>query len=523
MSIGPLAGTGQRLRFWGLASGLDVDQIVSQLMQVERIPLERLEQRRQLLVWTKQDYLGVYGLLDQVRQSLTPLKLAGTFQARRASSSAEDVVTALASSIAEPGVHEIRVQQLAQGIRLASSGPISRSQDRSTLWTQFGISDSVQTFELTLQMTDSRGQRSVTLTLDRSDPQRDDIRDLVAAINDSGLGVVASYDATFDRLFIRSQETDSAVTLQVTDATVDVYDPATQSYVPMDVWEDLLKLGDPSTPFTGQDAIFDLDGATGLRASSNQVTVAGVTYTLRSVGSATVTVAQDTDGIVAAIRAFIDRYNEALSHINQKVGERRLYDYPPLTDAQKEEMTEEEIQRWEERARQGLLQGDSLLTGVVSGLRMDVADPVKGLPAGLDSLAAIGITTGAYQEGGLLHLDESKLRQALQQDPEVVMRLFVGDAGQGIEGMAARLSSTLTGAMDRIRLRAGVMGLDADNSGLGRQIASLDDQILRMEERLTQIEARYYRQYSLMEQVVGQLNAQSAWLAQVFLGQGQQQ
>lgn len=517
MSLGPLQFSSQRLRFFGLASGLDIDQIISQLMQVERIPLDRLEQRRELLVWTKQDYLGIYTLLDQVRQALTPLKLASTFQARTAASSAENVATATASSGTSPGTHTLKVVQLAKGIQLASSDRISRTSDRSTLWTQFGIDSSVSSFTLKLQMTDSQGTRSAELTFSQSDPARDDINDLVAAINNSGLGLTAYYDATFDRLFISSQQTGASVTLQVTDTQVTLTGGTASA-----VWQDLFKLGNTASPFTGQDAIFDLDGATGLSSPTNQFTVGGVTYTLNGAGTATITVAQDTDSILAAVGAFVDKYNEALATINQKVSERRLYDYPPLTDAQKKEMSQDEIKQWEEKARQGLLQGDTLLLSVVSRVRRSVSDPVKGTGSAYTTLASVGITTGPYQEGGRLYLDEAKLRQALQQDPDGVMKLFTAQGVSSDEqGIAIRLGGTLNDALEQIRLRAGVMGLDTDNSGLGRQIAWLDAQIQAMEERLRRTEERYYRQYSLMEQVVGQLTGQSAWLAQVFLGQSQ--
>ncbi|WP_324670193.1 flagellar filament capping protein FliD [Geochorda subterranea] len=517
MSVDPVSFAGNRLRFFGFASGLDIDQIVSKLMQAERIPLDRLEQRRQILVWTKEDYLRISSLMDELRQALTPLKLNSTFQARTASSSDGGVVSATAAPGTPAGTHEITVTQLAKGIQLASSGAISRTSDRRTLWTQFGIDPNASpSFTLNLQVTDSRGPRSASLTFSVTDPSRDDIGDLVAAINNSGLGLTAVYDATLDRLFITSQETGGSVSLTVGDATVTLSEGGSDT-----VWEGLLKLGSTAAPFTGQDAVFSLDGASGLQVSTNRFTIGGVTYELKGLGTATVTVFQDTDAMVQAITAFVDKYNEALGEINGKVSERRLYDYPPLTEAQKKDMTQDEIDAWQKKARQGLLQANSLLISIASRMRLDVSNRVQGTGSVYTTLASIGITTGSYEEGGKLYVDEAKLREALQTDPYGVAALFTtAGTSSDTQGVAIRLGSTLDLAIGRIRTRAGLAGVEVDGSGLGREIALLDDQMARMEERLSALEERYYRQFSVMEEVLAQLGAQAAWLSQQFGGGG---
>ena len=509
MSVDPVSFAGDRLRFLGFASGVDIDAIVGQLMRAERIPLDRLEQRRQLLVWTKEEYLSVNALLDAVRQVLTPLKLTSTFRVRTAESSNPAVATVTAAPGATVGSYTLKVTQLASGIHLASAGPITLSDppDRTDLWTQFGI-DRVQdpTISLTLSVTDSRGARSTTLTFDAS--EQDDIYDVVAAINASDLGLSASYDATLDRLFISSRETGAQVTLSVTDDVVSVGGQARQ------VWADLFQL---PTSASGQDALFELNGATGLTSSTNAITIAGVTYQFKDVGTTTITVAQDTDVIIQAIRDFVERYNQALGAINVEVREQRLRDFMPLTSAQREEMTEAEITAWEEKARQGLLQGDSLLVSIASRMRSGVSRRVDGTGSTYNTLSAIGITTGLYFEGGKLYIDETKLREALNSDPEGVEKLFTAQGPTSdTQGIAIRLGNALNDAVDRIRSRAGVSGFEVDNSGLGRQIRLLDEQIARMEVRLADTEARYYRQFTLMETVLAQLSTQALWLSQQF-------
>lgn len=510
MGMDPISFAGDRLRFFGFGSGLDVDDIVKQIMTAERIPLDRLEQRRQSLVWTKQDYWAIRQGLDQLRSAVSPLKYSATFAARKATSTEEGVAVASVAAGAPEGVYEVHVTQLARGIQEASSGAITTSPggDRTSLWSQFGI-DATATPEIRLTLNVTSGGEMHSKELVFSAEAGDDIHDVVAAINGAGLGVTAAYDEALDRLFVSSRETGQAVQLAVTDQSATLSGGGTA-----DVWADLFRL---PVAAAGQDAVFDLNGATGLHQAGNQFTIAGVTYELRGAGTATITVAQDVDAMVSSIKAWVDQYNETLGRIQLEVSEKRDYDYPPLTDAQKEEMSQDEIKAWEEKARQGMLQGDALLVRIASEMRMAVSSRVGGTGSTYTSLASVGITTGAWYEGGVLHVDEAKLRQALQADPDGVSALFRADgATEAEQGVAVQLGEKLDRAVGLVRDRAGLEGLEDDSSGLGEQIRLLDDQIERWETRLQAAEERYYQQFSLMEQVVAQLSSQATWLAQQF-------
>ncbi|MBE3598517.1 MAG: flagellar filament capping protein FliD [Limnochordaceae bacterium] len=168
-----------------------------------------------------------------------------------------------------------------------------------------------------------------------------------------------------------------------------------------------------------------------------------------------------------------------------------------------------------------MLQGDALLVRIGSEMRMAVTSAVNGTGSTYTTLASIGITTGDWFEGGLLHVDEAKLRQALDADPDGVAALFgASGATTDTQGVAVRLGKELDDAVGLIRDRAGLEGIEVDQSGLGRQIELLDDQIQRWEERLATIEERYYRQFTVMEQVLAQLGSQATWLGQQFAQSG---
>ena len=128
--------------------------------------------------------------------------------------------------------------------------------------------------------------------------------------------------------------------------------------------------------------------------------------------------------MVKRITDFVDLYNETIAEINGKLMEPYYRDFPPLTDKQKEAMSEREIELWEEKAKSGMLRNDTMLSGILSRCVWPFRLRGGGNRGEYNSLHTIGITTGLWHERGNLHVNETKLREALAKDPESVMALF---------------------------------------------------------------------------------------------------
>jgi len=244
---------------------------------------------------------------------------------------------------------------------------------------------------------------------------------------------------------------------------------------------------------------------------------------LKEAGGQTVRVAvsHDVDAVVEKIKAFVETYNSTLESITGELYEQRYRDYPPLTDEQKKEMSDREIELWEEKARSGMLRGDQLLSSIYNNIRAVTMARVEGLSGKYTSLSSIGITTGHYTERGKLHIDETRLREALTSDPEGVMNLFTQSGeSAGQSGVAVKLYDAVNNAMSRITDKAGSNAALYDNSVLGRDISRLNQSISLAEDRLLRLEVRYYRQFTAMEQAINRMNQQSMWLTQMlFSGQ----
>src|SRR5690606_40383482 len=146
----------------------------------------------------------------------------------------------------------------------------------------------------------------------------------------------------------------------------------------------------------------------------------------------------------------------------------------PRPQAQRKEMEGAHLRLWQERARSGLPRGDAMLSSILSSLRQALGAVVSGTGSEYNSLASVGITTGPWSERGILHLDEAKLREALEQDPAGVAALFRQDGAGGERGLIHRVRDALKSGMERITDRVGTAGSSADLSAIGRQIGWLN-------------------------------------------------
>lgn len=492
------------IRVSGLASGIDTETMVNELIQVERMrTVDPLEQQKQLLEWKQEYYREINTKFLALKNALFDLKLQGTFMAKAVSSSDETVLTATAGANAIAGNYNVTVNSLANGVNVASYEALGSNETKTTLADQFtGIAGTI-TFTLETQ------EGSAEFSFDTSSTS---ISGVVAQINSAGIGVVANYDENVDRFFLMTSDTGSEVK---TDITADA-----EGFL-----RDNLKLytGDlatESTPVnlgTGQDANIDFAGAAGLTFASNQFTLNGINFNLVSEGSSTVSVNNDLDSIIEKINAFVEAYNSVVEYVGGKLAEKRYWDYPPLTDTQREEMTESQIELWEEKAKSGLFRGDFLLNSVYSKTRTGAMSLVEGLSADnqYNSLSSIGINTRSYYEYGKLYVDEDQLREALTSNLEGVMELFTnsGDT-QATQGIAYRLYNIVDENIEIIVDKAGSSSYAFDNSFIGKEIRRINEHIDTMEERLNEMEERYWRQFTAMERALQQMNSQSMWLMQ---------
>ncbi|MEK9197501.1 flagellar filament capping protein FliD [Ureibacillus sp. 179-F W5.1 NHS] len=240
-----------------------------------------------------------------------------------------------------------------------------------------------------------------------------------------------------------------------------------------------------------------------------------------TINPVTLTSSTDVDDMVDKIKKFVETYNGLVTTINSKLKESYDRNYPPLTDEQKEEMSEDEIEKWEAKAKSGLLRNDSILTNGLYGMRSSFMNSVAGLgDATMDSLAEIGITTSStYSDGGKLVIDEDKLRSAIEKNPDQVASMFTqtgsvtkDENGKTVDsrGIAQRLRDELKEFTTDIEKKAGKSTSTNDTFTLGKRLNEVDSSIKRWLDKLENIEERYWRQFTAMESAINKANSQAS-------------
>ncbi|WP_144478039.1 flagellar hook-associated protein 2 [Cytobacillus oceanisediminis] len=495
------------LRIGGLASGMDIDQLVGDLMKAERIPLDKLAQKKQYLEWQRDDYREINkSLLELDRLMFDGIMKQGSYIKKSISVSNPEAVSIKNINSTADFSGTIEVGSLAKSGSMYSTA--SASIVPTTKLSSYGIT--AQT--LKIQAIDKDGKlgsiKEVTI-----DPAVDTMDTVVAKIN-SQTDVSAYFDKDKGTMSIIAKNTG---------------DIAGGSEISLlsdgNFWSALNMAADNEAAKTagfgasGTNASLTYNGMP-IERSSNTFVINGVEISLkdRTTGPVTYSSTTDTDAILETIVSFVEKYNSLIETVKGELGEKRYRDYQPLTNEQKEAMSEKDIERWEEKARSGTLRGDSILSGALNKMRMDLYSSVSGL-AGTNQLSKIGITTSSnYLDGGKLVIDTDKLKAAISENPNGVYELFSKEGTGESQGLARKLRETIKTTMLNIEKRAGKASSINNSFTLGRNLESLDNQIDRFQNRLIQVEDRYWRQFTAMEKAIQRSNSQSMYLMQQFGG-----
>lgn len=238
----------------------------------------------------------------------------------------------------------------------------------------------------------------------------------------------------------------------------------------------------------------------------------------------------DADKIVDAVKSFVEDYNKVLAEINEQYTTQPDADneYLPLTDDQKAEMSEKQIEEYEAKAKEGLLFGDRDLGGLSSGLRFVFSN---------SRLSDIGINVSTnYSDKGKITLDETKLRSMLESDPDAVASAFAdpltyttdadGNTTSSVDTSASGAMAVLKVQLDKYAATTGATkGILIEKAGsqyspvallqnqMQEQIDSVDNMIDRLTDKLNDQIDYYTSKFSKLEVLIAQMNSQSSYLA----------
>ena len=507
------------MRISGLASGIDTETMIKQLMDAERIPLNKYKQQKQTLEWKRDAFRELNTSLLSFKDKLNSMKYTTNYRARTLLSSDETKVSAKVSSGATLSTYSIsNVTQLASAASKVSGEMEKTSTNealdpKKKLSEQFDSSIVGNTFEITTYT--AKGEVTETFEI----KENDTLQTVMNRVNESGLGVTMFYDSFKGKMSITRNETGKFNSVMDGNGKMIGHDIEIMD-VSGNFMNGILGFDESkgSTYIDGQNAIFTVNGLQTER-SSNTFDMNGVTFTLKETFDAAVsfTVGNDTEAVMDNIKEFVTQYNELIEQINGKLNEQVNRSYQPLTDEEKEELSEKQIEKWEGLAKSGLLRRDPILMNVLSSMRMDFSSKVE-TGGEFQMLSSIGITTTRdYLSGGKLEINEEKLREALDKDPDAVERLFRNSGEDGEKGLVHRLADTVDVAIEKIRDQAGRATSTNQQFSIGKQMIDIDKSIERFETKLEMTERRYWNQFTAMERAIQRANEQSNYLMSQFM------
>lgn len=449
----------------GLASGLDTATIISQLMQIERIPYQKLEQRQNTLSSQQSIFRNINTKLSALRTAAEELSMSFNFDLRSTTVSDESVVKATASEGVPEGSYVINVESLATRHSVASKA----------------FSNLGEELNETLKITIAVGNESNIFTID-PDPDNgltveQALDQLRQKINASGLDVTASLITTDDsqgikRLVITSNKTGTANSISIDDENNQFE------------FEDSVK---------AEDAIFKVNGVE-IKSSSNEISevIPGLSLTLMKAGETTIHVQRDVDKIVEKVEAFVKAYNDVISTVKSNLGKEKS------------------------------LQGDSTLRTLESHLNNLINRQVGNDPDALSFLFQIGLEVDkgkvdASSMTGTISFDKERFKSAFAANPDEVIRLFTYQDKDHPDqnGIAVQFKNSL---MEWTSYGTGILAMKIE--GYTSEISLINQQMEAMETRLELKEQQLKRQFTAMESALIQLQNQQVWLASQIASMG---
>lgn len=282
---------------------------------------------------------------------------------------------------------------------------------------------------------------------------------------------------------------------------------------------------DGATRIEGANAIIELNGAV-FETSGNTFEINGLTITANMVTTEefTITTADDTDGIYDMIKNFFKEYNTLINEMDKLYNADSSKGYEPLTDEEKDAMSEKEIEKWEEKIKDSILRRDSTLSTVSSAMKQVMLQGIEMKNGSKMYLSDFGIGTLGYfssadNEKNAYHIDgdpddtntmsnADKLKTAIANDPDTVIEFF--------SSLSKNLYEKLGDLMKKTDYSSSFTLYD--DVAMKDEYNDYTTKISEQEEKITAFEDRYYKKFSAMEVALSKLQSKESALSGLFGG-----
>ena len=545
------------IRVSGLVSGLDTDSIVQELVSAYSTKKEKYEKAQTKQEWKMDAWKTmnskIYGFYTS---SLSNMRMSTAYSLKTSSVSNSNIATVKASSSAVNGTQKMKVNKLASSAYM-TGGVVKLSDDKndtgnkkvtgSTALSDMGIEtgSKIAVNDTEIEITDGMTvnqliskfkDAGINASLDETNQ-----RFFVNAKTSGAEGeftLMANNEEGFDALqklglfaaYTTEKDTDGKQTVETAEMTkyrkLLASGTDEQKKLAKKIIEEVEngKVSSDAARISGQDAEIVLNGAT-FTSSTGTFSINGLSITAMQVTAAgeevSITTSNDTQGMYNKIKEFLGKYNELIKDMDTAYNAAAAKDYEPLTDDEKKDMSDNEIEKWETKIKDSLLRRDSTLGNTSSALKslMNTSFEINGKTY---SLSSFGINTASYfsadtNEKGCLHIDgdaddattsgnEDKLMAAINEDPEVVAEFFQKLSTSVYNDLTKRMASSSVSSIYTIY----------NDKQMSSEYSDYKDKVSKWQEKLEYYEEFYYKKFSAMEKALSKLQSSTSSLSNLL-------
>ncbi|MBP3199838.1 MAG: flagellar filament capping protein FliD, partial [Butyrivibrio sp.] len=497
------------IRITGMNSGLDTESIISALTSTKQTKLDNFKSDQKKLTWKQEKFKELNKKVnDFFNGSLSSMRFSTAYTKKMTSASKESAVTVLTGDGAMDATQTLSVKSLAKASYLTGK-EVKVGEEKakySTKMEDLGLSTGKLEFKI-------GGDDTDLLSVDIA--ATDTIDDVLSKLKNAsssktGTKLNFNFDEDNARFFVSSKEAG-------TTASFDLISNEAMSRLGFE------KKEDGSNYIAASKAQIVLNGET-YESDSNTFKINGLTITANEVADdITLTTKQDTSAIYDNVKNMLKEYNDLMKEFATLYNADPARKYKMLTDEQKEEMSDKEVEEWEEKIKTGLLSKDETISKLKSSMAsvMQSTFDIKAKDGTTKtlSLASFGIATGSYfsvgeNERDVLHIDGDSddsmtsgntdlLKEAISRDPEMVESFFTNLS----KGLYSKLYDLMKGTEYSSAYTI------YEDKLMASQYSSYNTKISDAQKALESAQDKYYKQFSRMETALSKINSSSGSLS----------
>lgn len=489
------------LRVTGLASGLDTESIISELVSVNSYKVASLQKEQTRLSWKTDAWKSmnskVYGFYTS---TLSDLRFSSSYSTRKTTVSDANVATVKTGSKASNTTQTMRVEKMAKAGYL-TGGELDGSVKADTKLSEIDSSLAGQNGKIGLKIGDGE-------TIELNITEETTVKDIVDQLKEHGLN--ANFDEKNQRMFISAQDTGKQYDFDL----VGMDEAGTKALKALKI--NMNDAGTEAKKIDGQNAVIYLNEAR-FENDTNTFDINGLSISvMQETGDkeVTLTTGVDTDGMYNTIKDFISKYNELMQGMLEGYNADSSKGYDPLTSDEKAAMTESEIDEWEKKIKDSLLRRDETLGSTISALNQIMNEGIEMKDGSMMYLFDLGINTPGYFNAeenfrNSFHIDgdkddvisskkDDKLMAAINADPDKVASFF--------QELTGKLYTRLTDLMGSSNYSSAYTLYN--DKQMKTDYTDYTSKIAQAEKDLNAKMDKYYQKFAAMEAAMAKLQNQ---------------